>query len=135
MGHVMHGHGTVALRVEYKGAHHTLDVAQHMGILRVEHLGAIDGKIVHIQVGLQITQGDAPRLIARVPHQRVNAGIDDQAHRVGACRFDLKGHGTILGNLGTTHVGGRITSLGKHGQGCRHHGEPKQEISFHYGQY
>ena len=128
MGHVVDGHGTVALRVKHKGVHHSLDITQGVGILVVEHLRAIDDEVVHIQVRLQVTQGDAPRVVARVLHQRVNSRVDNQAHRVGIGRFDFKSHCSIFGNFGAIDGRCKVT-LSAHGE--RHENKQKEKVSFH----
>ena len=120
MGNIMYRHGTVALRVKDKSVHHVLDVAQHLGIFSIQHLHAINGEVVHIQVGLQVTQGDAPGIIARVLHQRVQAGVNNQAHGVGCRSLDLEGHCPVPGDVGTVNSRRHIASLGVHTEAHGH---------------
>ena len=100
MGHIVHRHGAITLGVEHKGVHHALDVTQRVGILIVEHLLTVHHIKVHIQVGLEVAQGDGPRLVAGVLHQRVNTRVDNQPHRVGTRDLGFKSHGTVLGDFG-----------------------------------
>jgi hypothetical protein len=101
MRNIVHGHWAITLRIKNKGIHHVLDVTQHLGIILVKNLHAVDGEVVHVQVRFQVSQSDAPRVVPSVSHQRVHARIDDQAHGVGASRLDFERHGSVLGNVRT----------------------------------
>ena len=89
MRHIMHRHRAIGLRVKNKGIHHVLDIAQHMCIVVIEHLHAINNKVVHIKIRLQVVESQPP-LVALPLHQRIHARINDEAHGVGSWSRDTK---------------------------------------------